>query len=133
LLNLKTTLLDIEYTDTIDIKCVEDSYDCFVFIDKKIQKEKIKGLFENKPTVYRYNSNLDKVDFTDLELEKLDRYEVVFEYSCKKNGKCSELIVQTEEKTFIFNDIFKQPSTVKYLSDVEEYFNDKITEVQDAF
>ncbi|MEA2019777.1 MAG: hypothetical protein U9N59_15160 [Campylobacterota bacterium] len=98
-----------------------------------MQEEKIEGLFKSKPSVYKYNSRLGEIDFIDLELEKLERFEVVFEYNCKKNSKCSELIVETNDKVLVFNDIFKQPIVIKYLSDIEEYFNNNIEEVKDAF
>jgi len=126
-------LLNKQYDNNIIIKCVDDTFDCYVFIDGEIQEEKIKGLFETKPFIYKYNSNLDEIDFLDLELEKLERFEVVFEYKCKKNSKCSELIVEYNDNVFIFNDIFQQPIIIKYLSDVEEYFTKNIEEVKDAF
>ena len=126
-------MLNKQYDNNIIIKCVDDTFDCYVFIDGEIQEEKIKGLFETKPFIYKYNSNLDEIDFLDLELEKLERFEVVFEYKCKKNSKCSELIVEYNDNVFIFNDIFQQPITIKYLSDIEEYFNKNIEEVKDAF
>ncbi len=133
LYNLKKKLLNRDYSKDIIIKCVDETFDCYVFIDGVLQDEKIKGLFEKKPDVYKYNSNLDKIDFLDLELERLERFEVVFEYKCKKNNKCSELIVETKNKVFIFNDIFQQPKTIKYIGDIEEYFNKNIEEVKDAF
>ena len=132
-MDLKSKLLDFEYDDNIIIKCVDETFDCFVFVDGVLQEEKLKGLFENKPAVYRYNVDLDKIDFIDLESEQLERFEIVFEYKCKKNNRCSELIVETQDKVFVFNDIFKQPKVLKYLSDTEEYFNNNIEEVKDAF
>ena len=133
LLNLKQRLIDKEYSNNITIKCIDDSFDCLVFIDNVLQKDRIEGLFKNKPTVYKYNSNLDKIDFVDLELEQLQRYEIVFEYSCNAKSKCSELIVQTDKTSYIFNDTKNKPIIIEDISDVEEYFNNRISEVKDAF
>ncbi len=126
-------MLNKQYDNNIIIKCVDETFDCYVFIDDEIQDEKIKGLFESKPTVYKYSPDLNNIDFIDMELEKLERFEVIFEYKCKKNNKCSELIVEYNDNVFIFNDIFQQPIIIKYLSDVEEYFTKNIEEVKDAF
>jgi hypothetical protein len=132
LMNLKKTLLDFEYENSIMIKCVNDSYDCYVFVDNELQEEKIKGLFKEKPTVYSYSLDLEKIDFLDLELNQLERQEIVFEYGCKKNSKCNEWIVEVDDKLFIFNDIFKKPKLKKEISEIDEYFNSKIAEVRDA-
>jgi len=49
------------------------------------------------------------------------------------NQKCSELIVELEDLVYIFNDIKNKPETIKYINDIDIYFEDKIQEVRDAF
>ena len=121
--------------DSITIKCIADDLSCFVFLDDSLQplEEKIKPFLKQQPTVYNYNKNQEKIEFLDLELEQLQRYEVVFQYSCKKNRKCDEFIVETEDLTYIYNNIKKKPDTIKYINDISEYFDTKIEEVKDAF
>ena len=137
--NLKEKLLkygkENEMGDNITIKCIRDDFSCYLFIDddKIPLEDKIKPFFLDTPTIYKYNKELEKIDFLDLELEQLERYEVIFKYSCKKNKKCSEFIVETENMIYIFNDIKKKPDTIKYISDIDDYFELKVEEVKDAF
>ncbi len=133
LLNLKQILLKQEYEDKITIKCIDDDYSCFVFIDGQPQEDKLNPLFEERPTVYEYSKDLERIEFIDLELEQLQRYNIVFEYSCKKNKRCSEMIVETNTQTYIFNDMNKNPEAIEYIKDIDEYFEAKIREVKDAF
>jgi hypothetical protein len=133
LTNLKQTLLQYDFNDNITIQCIEDDFSCFVFIDDILQKEKINPLFKEVPTIYNYAKDLTRVDFNELELEQLDTYNIVFKYSCKKDKKCSEYIVELPNKVYIFNDIYTKPTTINYISDINDYFDNKIQEVKDAF
>ncbi len=130
---LKLQLLEYNYTDTIAVKCIEKDYSCFILIDGEVQEEKINTLFKDKPMVYKYNMYLEELTFNDLKLEKLERYNIVFEYSCNKERKCTEAIVFTDETRYIFNDINTKPIVVSSISEIENYFHDKIQEVKDAF
>jgi hypothetical protein len=133
LLNLKKTLLSQEFEEKITIKCIENDFSCFVFIDGTLQEDVLKPIFKEQPIVYDYTPELEKLEFIDLELEQLQRYSIVFEYSCKKDQRCSEMIVETETKTYIFNDMYKKPEVIEYINDIDEYFDAKIREVKDAF
>lgn len=132
LMNLKTELLKFEYEKTIEIQCVEDDLSCFVFSDGVKQDDKISNLFHEQPIVYKYNQNQDKIEYTPLELEEMERYNIVFKYSCDNYGKCSEFIVEDGDDIYIFNDIKLKPIKYKYLGDIDDYFNKKIEEVKDA-
>jgi prepilin-type N-terminal cleavage/methylation domain-containing protein len=131
--NLKTKLISYEFDDKITIKCIEDDFSCFVFVDDQIQDSKIKPFFKDIPTIYNYSKDLERIELLDLELEQLQNYNVVFEYSCTKEQRCDEMIVEMPNKIYIFNDIHKGPIVVQNLSDVDEYFESKIREVKDAF
>jgi len=130
---LKSELLSYNYEKRITIKCIESDYSCFIFIDNKLQENKIKGLFNEEPTVYKYNSKLEEKTFNRLELEKLENHNIVFEYSCNKEKKCTEEIVFANNRGYIFNDINMKPIIVDNISEIEDYFQDKIQEVKDAF
>ncbi len=132
LLNLKKYLLSLEFENNVRIECIEDDLSCFVFVDNILQKETIKDLFIEIPNIYNYHRDMDKMYFKDLDLEQLQSYNIVFKYACKKNGKCDELIVEDTNIVYLFNNINKAPDTVNYLSDVGDYFYDKIQEVKDA-
>jgi len=131
--NLKQILLDQEYSKQISIKCIEDDYSCFVILDGNLEEHKIDPIFNEQPTVYTYSKELEKLEFADLELKQFKRYPIVFEYTCKQNQTCSEMIVETDAKIYIFNDMYKRPKIVAYINDVDEYFEAKIREVKDAF
>ncbi|MEA3383983.1 MAG: hypothetical protein U9Q20_04840 [Campylobacterota bacterium] len=135
--NIKSKLLNYQFENTITIKCIEDDYSCFVFIDdsKVPLKERVEKLFSEIPNVYRYNKDLDKIDFLDLELEQLQRYEVIFEFSCNKNRKCSELVVENAEdnQLYVFNDIYRKPIKLEHLNDLVDLIEKNEQEVKDAF
>jgi prepilin-type N-terminal cleavage/methylation domain-containing protein len=131
--NLKETLLSYNFDSKIEIKCINDDLSCMMFIDDQIQDIKIESLFESMPSVYTYNKNPDRIEFLDLDLEQLQRYTIIFEYSCTSDQRCSEIIVETNEKTYIFNNMNRYPVSVEYFNDINDYFEKKITEVKDAF
>jgi prepilin-type N-terminal cleavage/methylation domain-containing protein len=133
LINLKNHLLKYEFQDNITIKCVDNGKLCYILIDGAITKHQIKDLFKIRPEVYSYNKQLDMLEFADLEMEKLESFEVCFEYSIDKYLKSSDIIVQTNDKVYIFNSIHNKPIVLDYLSDVDVYFDDKQQELKDAF
>jgi len=130
---LKKELLATDYENEVKLYCIEKDLSCFLFVDGELQKQKIEGLFKSEPLVYEYNKELEVVDFNSLELEKLQSYDVVFEYSCNTNRKCTESIVFENEKGYIFNDIYMQPKIVNSMNEIENYFEEPIQEVKDAF
>jgi hypothetical protein len=131
--NLKEKLLSYDFSENITIKCIEDDLSCLIFVDDNRSDQTITSLLSSKPEVYEYSKELNRIEFPYLELEQLQRYEVVFQYSCNKNKKCSEYIVQTDEMVYILNDIQKKPSTLKYINDLDEYFDKSIQKVRNAF
>ena len=133
LINIKSLLLKYQYKDSVELKCIEDGKRCLVFVDGIFYEELKEQLFNEQPEVYTYDKNLDMVEYKELELEKLERFEVVFEYLIDKYNKTRDMIVKSNNKVYIFNSINKKPIVVDYLSDVNDYFDDKISEVKDAF
>ena len=133
--NLKYSLLhNYDFEDSISIQCIEDDLSCFLFIDGALQKKtKLDSLFKDKPTIYNYSPSLETIEFKDLELEELESYHIVFKYRCIKSGKCSEYIVQTSKKVFLFNDIYTYPKELNSINDLDEYFEKLKREVKDAF
>ncbi len=131
--NLKEELISYGYDSSISIKCIKKDYSCFVFIDGELQENKITGLFFKEPIVYKYNERLEQIEYEPLELEKLEREDIIFEYSCNEEKKCTELIAFVGDNGYIFNDIYLKPIKVRSIGEVEDYFLDKIEEVKDAF
>jgi hypothetical protein len=131
--NLKQKLLQSDFEESILIKCIEDDFTCFIYLDEQIQEKRTNPIFESKPTVYSYDRDYERVEFKRLELENLDSYDIVFEYECKKNKKCSELIVETDKDVYIYNALDRNPTKIDYINDVRDYFDEKINEVRDAF
>ncbi len=134
LTNLKQTLLKLNFEDKVSLKCINDEkIDCLVFIDGKKQDEKITELFKSCPDVYKYSKQQEKIEFNDLELEQLERFEICFEFEVYKDGHSSQLIVDTHDGVFIYDNISKEPKKIKYINDIDLYFDEKIDEVKDAF
>lgn len=133
LLNVKELLKGYQFDEKIELKCVEDNYRCFILADGIVVKELDRKLFKVKPDVYRYDTKLDIIDYGYLELDKLESFPIIFEYSIDKYNKTKDMIVQVEEQIYIFNSIHEKPILKEYLSDVNDYFEDKISEVKDAF
>jgi prepilin-type N-terminal cleavage/methylation domain-containing protein len=133
LINIKKLLQGYSFEQQVQLKCVDEDNRCFVLVDGSVVKELDTKLFEETPFIYTYDTKLDTVEFSDLELEKLETFRVVFEYSIDKYNKTKDMIVEVNDKVYIFNSIKDKPVVVDYLSDVNNYFDDKISEVKDAF
>jgi len=127
--NLKSYLL--KYNKDVKIICINDGKKCFIK-DSNTTIGEINNLFKTKPIVYEYNKDLKEIIFKDLELEQLDRYEVCFEYSINKYKKSDDMIVEIDNKVYIFNSIYKTPIKLDSLSEVYDYFEDSKQELKDA-
>ena len=125
LYNLNETLLKYSFNDSISLKCIEDGKLCHIVIDGDVIEDTIENLFEEKPTVYTYNKNLNVIEYEDLEIKQFENYEVCFEYNINKYQKSNDMIVEVGEKVYIFNSIHNKPTTIEYLSDIGIYFDDK--------
>ena len=121
-----------KFSNTLELKCIEEGKRCLLYLDGSI-KEELKDLFKEKPSVYTYDKNLDIIYFDDIELKELDRYEVCFIYSINKYKKSKDLIVEVGQKVYIFNSFNPKAIILEYLSDVRTYFDNKEQEVSDAF
>jgi prepilin-type N-terminal cleavage/methylation domain-containing protein len=133
ILNIKDRLLKYDFKDNISLKCINDGALCYIYVDNILSKNTIKNLFKSKPTVYSYSKDLDIIEFEDLELDKLESYEVCFEYTINKYQKTKDFILEVDDKVYIFNSIQQYPISIEYLSDVGDYFDDKKEEMKDAF
>ncbi len=134
LTNLKQTLLKIDFEDNISIKCVDDeNIDCLVIVDGEIQETKIKNLFTNCPDVYEYSKEQIKIEFDDLELEQLEYLNICFEFNINKNKASSQMIVDTNNEVFIYDNISNEPIKIKYLKEISLYFDKKNDEVKNVF
>ncbi len=132
--NLKQSLLKFDFKDKISLKCVDDeNVDCLVIIDDNIQNEKISKLFKSCPDVYEYSKDQTRMEFDDLELEQLLRLEICFEFEVNKNGYSSQMIVDTHDEVFIYDNISQKPKKIKYINDIGLYFDEKNDEVKNAF
>jgi competence protein ComGC len=134
LINLKQTLKNMDFKNKIEIKCIDSKdVECLIFKDDIIQEKKIYGLFKKCPTVYKYSIQQQTIDFEDVELDKLERYSICFEFILNKDGKSSQIIVDTQDNVYIFDNISQFPKTIKYINDIDLYFDKKVNEVKNAF
>jgi len=130
--NLPEYLTKYDFSSSLELICINDAKKCILIIDGKI-KENIEGLFNEKPTVYEYNKNLNTIFYDDIELKQLDRYEVSFKYIINKYKKSTDMIVETGNKIYIFNSIYKKPIILDSSIDVYDYFDNLNKEFKDAF
>ena len=133
LYNIKETLLKYSFNESISLKCIEDGKICRIVVDGDVIEDTIENLFEEKPTVYSYDKNLDVIEYEDLEIKQFENYEVCFTYTINKYQKSNDMIVEVKDKVYIFNSIHNKPTNIEYLSDIGIYFDDKLQEVKDAF
>ena len=133
LYNLKETLLKYSFKESISLKCIKDGKICHIVVDGDIIEDTIENLFDEKPTVYSYDKNLDILEYDDLEIKEFETYEVCFEYNINKYQKTKDIIVEVNNKIYIFNSIHNKPENIEYLNDVGIYFDEKLQKVKDAF
>jgi len=134
LFNLKQTLKKMNFNDKVSLKCIDnEKVECFFVVDGTIQNERFTGLFDKCPTVYEYSRHQKVIYFDDVELERLETLPICFEYELKKSGQGSQMFVETENNVYIYDNILDKPTKIDYINDVSVYFDDKISEVKDAF
>jgi len=133
LINVKSLLLKYEFDKTIEVQCSEVDFKCFVLADGVVKEELKAKLFNSTPTVYSYDKNKNKIRFNDLKLEKLESYPIDFIYKIDKYGKTRDMIVEVDDKVYVFNSLFDKPTMLESLNDVGEYFDSKVSKVRDVF
>jgi len=125
--------MQYDFDKTIEVQCSEVDRRCFVLIDGVMKEELKEKLFSSNPTVYSYDTKRDKIRFNDLKLEKLESYPIDFVYKIDKYGKTKDMIVEVDEKVYIFNSLFEKPTIVDNFGDVQGYFDSKESKVRDVF
>ncbi len=139
LMNLKQTLNGFEFNDEIALKCIDSMQDleyleCLVIIDGEIQKEKIEQLFKGCPQSYEYSREQKLLEFSDIKLDEFSNsLDICFEFIVNKNGDSSQMVVDMNDEVFIFDNISQKPHKIKYINDLEIYFDNKDSKVKDAF
>jgi len=130
LLNLKESLLEkYKFENTLKLKCIENGAKCYVILDDDISEKRIiNGLFKNKPDVYNYGKDMNKIEF-----ENFDIYEVSFEYSIDKYNMADELVVVSDKIVYLFTRITQKPLLYESLIQLRELRENKMEEVRDAF
>mgnify|MGYP000232166576 CR=1 FL=1 len=133
--NLKSYLLTFEFEDEIKIKWLNsDNFECYVFMYKEIIKDLVvTNLFKEEPEVYDYTVEQNRIEFNDLKLNTFEEFNVIFEYGIDSDMKSDDLVVDIDEKIYVFNSIYNNPIEYKYLHEVLDDFENRITEVRDAF
>ena len=120
------------YENKIVLKCTNED-GCFVLSDGELTDRIENKLFKSEPVVYQYNKNLDVKEFSRLEIEDLESFDIVFEYELNKDGISKDMIVEVDEKVYIFNSFKNQVIHLNYASDVVDYFDVSKEKVRDAF
>jgi len=130
-INIKTYLS--KFNKAVSMVCIDDGKKCLVMDNDENIIEEVSNVFKNKPIVYEYNKDLNIIYYEDIELKHLDRYEVCFKYNINKYKKSQDMIVEVNNKFYIFNSIYNKPILVDNTSDIYDYFYKLEQEVKDAF
>lgn len=130
--SLHKYLSSYDYEKTISLKCDEEK-NCFLFIDGAFDSKIDNTLFKDKPVVYQYTTNFDIIRYKRIELENLESYDIVFEYKLDNRGISKDMIVEVDDKVYLFNSFKNRVIEFDYLSDVRDYFENKVKKVRDAF
>ena len=134
LTNIKQKLLEYDFNSNIAIKCLNnENIDCLLIVDNLIQQEKIENLFKSCPNVYEYSKDIIQIEYLDLELDQFKTADVCFEFEVSKNQNSSQIIVETSNDVYIYDNISLKPKKLKFINDVSFYFEEKENEVRDAF
>lgn len=129
---LHSYLLQYSFENNIVLKCPMEE-ECFIFIDNEFAKKIPNSFFKKSIEVYEYNTNLEVKRFQRVELENMQYHDIVFEYKIDKYGKSQDMIVEADEKVYIFNSFHNQITQLNYLSDLNDYFDEKKERIKDAF
>jgi prepilin-type N-terminal cleavage/methylation domain-containing protein len=130
--NLHDFLKEYSYENEIALKCTLEN-GCFIFSDNSLVENIENSLFNKSIDVYTYDKTLDKKEFNSIELEDMEYYDIVFEYTIDKYNKSKDMIIEADEKVYIFNSFNNQVIRLEYLSDVNDYFDKRVEGVRDAF
>ncbi|VAY86213.1 hypothetical protein MNB_ARC-1_872 [hydrothermal vent metagenome] len=133
-MNIKQSLSTFDFEDTISLKCTDDKdTTCMLFIDNVQQDDKITNLFKECPQVYEYSKNQTRLEFNDIKLKNLETLSICFEFTLNKNGHSNQMIVETKDDVFIYDNISLKPTKIRFINDISYFFDDKIDEVKNAF
>ncbi|RXJ98925.1 hypothetical protein CRV02_12805 [Arcobacter sp. CECT 8989] len=134
LINLKSYLLKQKFKNELAFKCVENSLNCFIYIDGKLKPDlTIKHFFEREPIVYKYNKSMNRISYGYLKFDTFEEFKIVFQLVFNQNNRHKDLIVQTDKEVLLFNSIHEKPKEFDYLNDVVSYLDSLETEVKNAF
>ena len=134
LLNARSLLLSQTFSNETSLKCLEDSDKCLLIVDNKVIK-KIPTLFDTDgpPRAYGYSNDYEDITFDDYQIDEFDSKPVIFDLTLTKSGLKQEMIVEYDQKVYIFNSLYEIPIIVKDISSVDEHFTNIINEVKEAF
>lgn len=135
LYNLKDFLMNnFSFEKELSFICIEEDFTCFVKADRKLIKDfKIKNFFKQKPEIYEYKIESERVDFKELRIDNFE-YRVIFELKINNDYKTNEFIVDTlKDEVYVFNSIFTKPKIFKSLNEVAEAFRINQLEIKNAF
>jgi prepilin-type N-terminal cleavage/methylation domain-containing protein len=132
--NLRTMLLKQHFNEEISFKCLEAVDECWTIADGNVIKKE-PNIFneDNLPRVYNYSTDYDEITFSDYSISEFDISQVIFDLSLNKNGLKKEMIVEYNNKVYIFNSLYEFPVVVEDISSIDDYFQKRINEVKDAF
>ena len=130
---IKEHLLKIPYEKSISLKCIDNATKCLLFVDGNLTKVSYINVFEEAPTIYKYDEGAQQIELEYLELKDLEHHFVHFEITLDKHGRHKDFIVETKDGVYYFNPTKKKPQKFEFLNEVIDYISHKTQEVKDAF
>ncbi len=133
--NIKEFMLkNFKYEKELAFICIEDdTKDCYIFIDKNINKDiKIENFFKDIPDVYNYDKDLSRYIFTKIQLDEI-KFEPFFELIINSDQKHKDIIVDTlDSKVYLINSISRKVEKFENINDIIEQISLNKIEVKDA-
>ena len=132
---LKSDLLKkFAYEKQLKLVCLLENLECYVVIDSKLNKQNpYEKLFSVVPEIYSYEKEPKLKSYSNIEIENMNSEEVIFEFIINSDRKINEQVIKVDEMIYLYDNMHVEPRLFKTLDEITLLFEDKISEVKDAF
>lgn len=137
-IRLETLKMDLisafPFEKSLRLVCTNKDLQCFVVVDGIIKRDTpIKDLFEEMPTVYKYNPNFEIKYFNPLELDQYTVADVFFDFMIDEDHKTNDMVLFYKNKYYIYNALHLDAKVVEAQEDITAMFDERLEEIKDAF
>ena len=130
--SLPSFLKTMYQQNSVAFVCIDNCKECAVYIDgEKVKEAKAFMEEERHMRFWRFDANLgtQELPFTPIFDEDDREFDVCFRYEIFKDGSSTEMIVETEKKTYDYRGSFRDVAHFSSLQDLEDSRQDELQEV----